>query len=217
MELQDWNMALQMFRHNSYPLDQKQSSGAALLKLHYTLAALFIQILQVGTYTMYDEFNHEFRRMAALIEHLVVSSQTQDLRIMSPDSSVLFPSLFICIKCRDLAVRRKVIELLRKCPEREGIWHRDSVLDFCILKTQIEEEGRGDLPDTAPLPESARIYAERGRSEWINGKQRAILVFKRGTDPTDEEMVTDLSMRLCGLMGTRAPETRSNSGSPDST
>src|ERR1700743_2361232 len=96
---------------------------------------------------------------------------------------MLLPLFYICLKCRDLGIRREANMLLYECHEREGMWDRAVITELAEWKFATGEESRTwlGLGEQDPLPEDARIYCEKPRQQMINGQQVTIISYKRGS------------------------------------
>jgi len=145
---------------------------------------------------IYDLYTSEFERIVSLADRLIHGNYNAGLLVLSFDIGVIAPLLFVILKCRVLRLRKKAIALLKQAPDREGIWHRDAAIECAEWKVHIEELGRGDLPETFPLPQSARIYQERRQEKVIDGELVTVVRFKRHTlgpyaEPETVEMVTE--------------------------
>jgi hypothetical protein len=135
--------------------------------------------------------------------------QSTSLFTLPFDNSIQRALFYIVHRCRHLPIRREAVQLLQLCPDQKGIWQRANLVAFCNWKTDVEEKGRpqGAL-DTDPLPENARVYAEKAREVAKDGQSLMVIRFKRAASNRasdagyDEEEVTNLSMRLAGLLRT---------------
>jgi hypothetical protein len=108
----------------------------------------------------------QFTHLLSLIENLHLmsippkSSYSKDSSTLSFEQGIIIPLFFIILKCRHLPLRQRALELLRRAPEREGMWHRDSLLRGAETKVHVEELGRiGE--GLEGLPKSARTTRER--------------------------------------------------------
>lgn len=128
-----------------------------------------------------DQFNTEFDNMVMLADSMVYGAQVSGSRILAFDiGGSSLPYCMLCLKCRDVKIRRRAIAILEISPEREGIWHRKSVFRYSGWKFEAEERGREGFPETAPLPESARIYHERPVIAVVDGEQVIVMHFTKG-------------------------------------
>jgi hypothetical protein len=125
---------------------------------------------------IYDQYDASFEQVLTLVENLIHNSQNMRL-IIFLDMGVMAPLFYLILKCRNLALRRKALSLLKLSPYREGMWHRLEVIQYVVWKTGIEERGRGQLSETEILPEEARIWDERMNEVVIDGRPRTVVGF----------------------------------------
>jgi hypothetical protein len=212
-DLEQWKVA---FQNLGDRLDFKTLTAEALqaldqLELCYLLISTTLETLFASTPMIFDKYNGTFARMISLgrriLENQILRRATSVFTIPF-DNSIQGALFYIAVKCRYLPLRREAVELLQLCPDYEGIWQRASLVAFCNWKIDIEEKGRPrGVPETDPLPENARTYAEKAREVMIDGQSLMAIRFRRGAfnftrdAGFDEEVVTNLSMRLAGLFG----------------
>jgi hypothetical protein len=98
--------------------------------------------------------------------------------VLSFDMGIMPPLFFLVLKCRDIHLQRKALALLKRAPEQEGLWRRAGVVAQSEWKIGFEERGRGELPESSPLPEKARIYQERVSFGMRNGRRVPLVVFR---------------------------------------
>ncbi|KAG4434570.1 hypothetical protein IFR05_009956 [Cadophora sp. M221] len=158
--LDAWSEATQRMTLESVPVEgHLYSSGVLYLQLYYKAVSIIFKTITKVSEMAYDEYIHDFRRIYDISKSLIESAKS-GAPMLSFDMCIIPPLFFLVLKCRDLALRRKAIVLLELAPYREGMWRRDDVLHWCRWKTDAEEQGRGDIPTTDPLPESARLSGQ---------------------------------------------------------
>ncbi|KAH8738410.1 hypothetical protein BGZ61DRAFT_512776 [Ilyonectria robusta] len=159
-EFEQWQNALQ----NSPNLMTDGSisePGVLSLKVDHRMAVMMMKMLFAETEMAYDNCNNDFRCLLTLSEQLLHhSARDTTLPTLSLDSAVI-PSLFyITLKCREPNIRHRAMLLLGTAPEREGIWHRDTMFAAAAWKIAMEEscnvESVGGSISTKPI----RIYRE---------------------------------------------------------
>jgi hypothetical protein len=153
---------------------------------------------------IYDEYQSDFERMISLAESLVQKTKEKAF-VYSFDTGVIVVLLYVVLKCRDIELRTKAVDLLKQAPVREGMWKRESVLELAEWKVQKEEAYRKSDPHNT-LPNHARIYAEGAREKVVNGKRETIILYKRGStieggEDVWEEEETSLGVRLARVLG----------------
>jgi hypothetical protein len=212
--LEEWNRAFQNLKDC---IDISILTGDSLQALHqlelcYLRISNPLKTLFATTPMIFDKYNGDYARMVYLSRRILESQtlrRSAALFILPFDISVQGALLYVVLKCRHLPIRQEAIQLLQLCPDYEGIWQRASLVEFCDWKITAEEKGRpcGAL-EIDPLPENARVYAEKAREVVMNGQRLTMISFKRGASNgisdvlPDEEEITNLSLRLAGLLGT---------------
>ncbi|KAK4943541.1 hypothetical protein LTR10_016835 [Elasticomyces elasticus] len=202
--LQRWQTEFQrilpLFMNSS---DRRQSAGISLLELQCESVTIMLKTLLETSEMVYDLYKSEFERLVLLAERLIHNSLCSGPRVLSFDFGVILPLFLVTLKCRYLGIRKRAIALLRQAPDREGISHRDSCVVFAEWKIDMEERGRGPLPESEPLPELARIHSERLGRAVVEGKQVSTVRFKRGPmDRTGEnDFEEDINTCLDPRMG----------------
>jgi hypothetical protein len=100
-----------------------------------------IGIALVNNETIYDDFTEEFRQMVFLARKVLERAEAARLggtKVFSFSIWVVTSLYFVVNKCRNLAIRREVIELCDKYPRQDGAW--DSAMAAAIGRWNIEKE-----------------------------------------------------------------------------
>ncbi|KPM41148.1 hypothetical protein AK830_g5431 [Neonectria ditissima] len=142
----------------------------ARLEIDHLMAVIFLENLFSETEMSYDEHNADFIRLLSLSEYLL-NNLVIDLSIpvLSLDSGVI-PSLFyITLKCREPKTRRRALQLLRAAPDREGMWHRDTMCAASAWKVGMEEAWQVGQPGEEALADLTSEYELASQIEgcWI--------------------------------------------------
>ncbi|KAI1412063.1 hypothetical protein F5Y13DRAFT_180413 [Hypoxylon sp. FL1857] len=174
-ELMEWNAAFQQ----SSLLGAGNSANSIailLLQLNFEVAFTVLKTLFFDSEMQYDEYTTEFRQMLTLIEKILQSRPNRQCPVLSLDMGIIPALCYIILKCRERSIRYKAMELLKSAPEREGMWHRDSIIVATNWKVTVEERlAAGVLGvDQSPLPISARIYREKVRDASMDGKSAVV-------------------------------------------
>ncbi|RDL37040.1 uncharacterized protein BP5553_04473 [Venustampulla echinocandica] len=158
---EQWHVAAErMIANSSNSQDAPHTSGIDWLRLYYLLISLSLKTVQRVHEMVFDDYTAEFERMVELCERLLCEPKAETRPLLCFDMGIILPLMFLILKCRVLRIRRKALSLLRLAPYQEGMWFRESTLKICEWKVEMEETGRGDLPESSPLPGSARISLE---------------------------------------------------------
>jgi hypothetical protein len=166
--IQWWHLAtMTMAAGISTSKETVHPSAMEYLELYYILLEIILKTLFSGSEMVFDQYMFEFERLIALVESVMNNQGADNAYIMSFDMNIIPPLFFVALKCRVLPLRQQAVALLKRAPEREGIWRRDSIIKVCVWKIMMEEQGRGQLAETDMLPESARIFREHiPEADW---------------------------------------------------
>ncbi|KAH8811131.1 hypothetical protein F5884DRAFT_266397 [Xylogone sp. PMI_703] len=182
--------------------DQSQTSRILYLQLYHTLVDIIWRTMFAGSEMVFDDYTADFEMMITIASSLI-NSQTASLQpILSLDMGIIPPLFFICLKCRVLQIRKQALALLEHAPEREGMWHRSSVIKYCEWKVMTEEQWRGEISDNDPLPEFARMYAEHvpEKAEFSGEDEPLQMTFRRGPVGLDIQDTIDVPDDLQMMM-----------------
>jgi hypothetical protein len=157
-------------------LHPRQTVSMSLLHLYHKIVSILLETLFTDPQMIYDQYDASFEQVLTLAENLIHNSQNMRLTIFF-DMGVMAPLFYLILKCRNLALRRKALLLLKLSPYREGMWHRPDVIQYAEWKIGIEERGRGQLSETGALPKGARIWDEGMKDVVIDGRPRAVVGF----------------------------------------
>lgn len=212
-DFSQWKASFESLRNrldfDSMTANQLQSIHQ--LELCHLLMSNTFDILFAATPMIFDKFNHVYARMLYLSRQILrnqISRRTTSQFMLPIDNSVQGGLLNVIFRCRHLPIRSEAVQLLQQCPENDGIWQRTSLVALCKWKIDTEENRRppGAL-ETDPLPENARVYAEKAREVMRDGQSLVMIRFKRGASSStsdvglEETEAPHVSMRLAELLG----------------
>ncbi|TVY19380.1 putative transcriptional regulatory protein, partial [Lachnellula arida] len=156
-QLRDWNLAYENFMNaHSHSFNSKQIRGAALLKIHHTTAYVMAACNPsiddcrsmgeaLNCPTTFTKFTKEFMTVINLSRSLITTAE-QDARngitplTFSTDLGLIGPLYYVAGKCRIPHIREEAVELLGRCPRKEGMW--DSVATTNLVRELWEVEER---------------------------------------------------------------------------
>jgi hypothetical protein len=178
-------------RENYHPQEQDKRRSTAILyiKLFRTLTYILSRTGATTSEMVFDNYTPQFEAILDLVEELGRADSLPPAPL-SLDMGVIPPLYYTLIYCRVLSIRRRAIELLRRAPYREGHWCREHALRYAVWKVATEERGRGDLPESSLLPDSARVYqADIPDPSALRGLETTIPVrvrYKKGSGDSTE-------------------------------
>ncbi|KAH6719797.1 hypothetical protein BKA61DRAFT_593530 [Leptodontidium sp. MPI-SDFR-AT-0119] len=190
-ENERWSTAFERFmKAKSATLNNRELRGAALLKIHHMTAHIMSKMTPDATDPrplaqamndpqIFTKFTDEFRLIVNLCRSLVATEE-QDIKngktvaTFSSDLGVVGPLYYVCIRCQDMAVKTLALQLLERCPRREGMWDSESgarmVREFWeIEKTHLRREGSAEGEPDLKIPMADVLEMEFGdgmKWEW---------------------------------------------------
>ncbi|KAE9379086.1 hypothetical protein N431DRAFT_553378 [Stipitochalara longipes BDJ] len=206
-KLQAWNPAFERFMAaKSQILNGRQLRGAAVLKIHATIVKIMAEASPgllddrpigeaMNDHATFEPFTNDFRIVVTLCKSIIAAAE-QDIKLGRPalnfstDLGIVGPLYYVCCRCRDLQLRTQALELLTRCPRREGMW--DSEVGVRMIKEYwaIEERHQAFQKDSAaelginiPLCEVVDlVFTDGMRWEWV---------WKNPLDPPTRESSID--------------------------
>ncbi|KAL9079940.1 MAG: hypothetical protein Q9159_007683 [Coniocarpon cinnabarinum] len=131
--------------------------AAQLLRSIVILDRIWIsRCLQSREECAFDIYTEDFHELIQSMETVV--GEDLEARVMPSftiDTGMISTLFFTSVKCRNRYLRRRAVELIRKCPRKEGLF--DSVEMSMVSEFIIETEERGMPPlpcDELPVEES---------------------------------------------------------------
>lgn len=201
-QLQSWEGAIENSPASTFAsTSPRRIAAMCLLRVYHQTVTILLKTLFTQSQMVYDSYDSCFEEVLTLGDRLIRNSQHMGRTIFF-DMGVMAPLFYVVLKCRNLALRRKALSLLELAPCREGMWYRQDAIEYAEWKIGIEERHRGQLSETEPLPEVARIYNEQMKEVFLDGRQRTVVSFQwRGVDGIEYgEDVTDLNTRMGQLI-----------------
>jgi hypothetical protein len=139
----------------SKDLTSREVRGAALLKIHHTTAKMMAGVRpdmndmralsEAVNAEKFLEYLDDFQIVINLSRSLIAAAE-QDAKngkpplTFSSDLGLIGPLYYVCINCPTVFVRTTAMELLLRCPRREGMWN--SVLIARMIQKYWELEAR---------------------------------------------------------------------------
>jgi hypothetical protein len=139
-QLYFWNLAFEkLMVAKSKDFSSKQLRGAALLKIHHTTVKIMAgchpemddprsMAEAVNAAETFMEYVDDFQIIINLSRSLIVAAE-QDVKqgkpplTFSTDLGLIGPLYYTCVKCPILSIREAAMDLMSRCPRREGMWN----------------------------------------------------------------------------------------------
>jgi hypothetical protein len=191
-QLQSWNFAYEKFMAaKSQYLTSRELRGAAILKIHATIVKIMAEASPsldddrptgeaMNDYATFEPFTNEFRIVVTLCNSVIAAAE-QDIKLGRPalnfstDLGIVGPLYYTCCRCQNHDLRHQALDLLSRCPRREGMW--DSEVGVRMIKEfwTIEERHLAFQKGTAkelgihvPLCEVVDLVFTDGMGwEWV--------------------------------------------------
>lgn len=148
--LKHWHEAFQHLIPRSCPKqDPATRSSILITQIDHANITLLLKTLFPSEEMVYNTHNPEFSYLLGLIETLISIPDPpgfagSSLRSRAPsfEQGIILPLCFLSLKCRDLPLRKRPLELVDQVPERRAIWNRISLLRGPELKAYVKEQRR---------------------------------------------------------------------------
>lgn len=160
--IRQWKLAFASFLSNEEArLSAKEIRAAAILELHQVAGSV---AASAGPYTheiVFDSFEDEFRQILALASRVLhdTDEPAEHAQPLCPsfDMGVIPPLYYAASRCRHPDIRRQALDLLRKGPAQEGIWHNGMLSGIAGRIIEIEEAECSNPRNSADIPAEARL------------------------------------------------------------
>lgn len=149
-------------------LTSAEVQGAALLKIHHITAKIMgdVQFDMVHAIPVeyvdnnkFWQYVNDFQIIVNLSKSLIAAAE-QDAKNGKPpltfgtDMGVIGPLYYLCVNCPVVSIRTSAMEILKRCPRREGMWNSvlvaQMIQQFWDLEAQhkqAQEMGQVDVDE----------------------------------------------------------------------
>lgn len=208
-QLHTWNLTFEKFMLAKSPhFTNKEVRGAALLKIHHTTAKIMAGVRPkcddlravaecVNAVEKFMEFIDDFQIVVTLSRSLIAAAE-QDAKngkpplTFSTDLGIVGPLYYTCVKCPIHNIRTAAMDLLLRCPRREGMWNSIMVAKMIEEYWEIEQRHKA-AQDTGeevdefgfPIPFNEAvdlIFTDGMRWEWKWKVRPALELFRKLID-----------------------------------
>jgi hypothetical protein len=140
--LKQWEMATgSMIRQLRLSKPQLMASRILYLHLYHTWIGVIVDVVSrtstVAGETsdaIYVEHNIAFERMLQVAQAIIKEHDVTVTPLLSFDMRIIPPLYFVALKCRVPRLRRLAIELLKRTPEEESLWRRQTAVQCAERK-----------------------------------------------------------------------------------
>ncbi|EMR86179.1 hypothetical protein ACHAPC_005395 [Botrytis cinerea] len=147
-QLDAWRGSFESFmKSQSHTFDSKQLRGAVLCKVHYATVHIMARVSEldlndpriirdsVNDPKKFAVFDSEFQIIVSLARSLINAAE-EDAKAGRPaftfstDLGLIAPLYFTCVKSLNETTRHQALELLLRCPRKEGMWDSSSTINL---------------------------------------------------------------------------------------
>ncbi|KAI1737677.1 hypothetical protein F4680DRAFT_467957, partial [Xylaria scruposa] len=138
--LAQWQ-ALYANNFSAAPNIEANNRGILLLESYYLMAKIILNTVLAESERVYDDHTQDFSKLVSMSRRILhVQGGLACFKIVTLDVGVTPLLFFTCLKCRNVSIRNQALSLLKISPEREGIWHRDTLVEASTFKMSLEED-----------------------------------------------------------------------------
>lgn len=150
IKVQQWSTAFNSFVQNKADIDAADQEAMHVLEMHRIVTGMVLEIDEDRFFadgTLWDRYAPQFQSIishAMSINKLHLASCEKEGRkqpVFHLDAGIGFPLFFVASSCRDGALRRRAIELLRAVDRQECVMNSLVVARLAERFMSIEEEG----------------------------------------------------------------------------
>jgi hypothetical protein len=172
--LSKFSLALQKLTESRGPsFSPTESIAISVLRLHLlnSYVSFHVEFLPSTHQLPWDQFMPQMEEMVALGEKIIsFTSANGDQTSFCLDMGIIIPLYTVASKCRDYAIRRKAIALLRSTSRQEGLWNSWLVAKATERIVEIEEsilEGTDDGLDPASVHPILQLDGRGGKLQYV--------------------------------------------------
>ncbi|KAK8064136.1 hypothetical protein PG996_008788 [Apiospora saccharicola] len=143
-QLETWSRRFEEMLAQPSHRGHDNSRLVILLRLQNTILWILLNSLGPGREMEYDKFLPEFRLCVAMADDVTAAHQLyagSSRPAFTPEVAILPVLYIIGAKCRDPAVRREVLRILRRQPLREAVWDNAFAARAVERIAEVEETG----------------------------------------------------------------------------
>lgn len=163
-------------------LTQQETQALSILKIRRLMGLAIIKMAFEGSYlpedeTLWDLYIPVWEEVVSIAETIhngSLDNRIEQTHQFTLDSTLIAPLYEVARLCREPALRRRAIALLRTHPTREGLW--DSLLAAQAAERQMETEERavgGPVTSAADIPKESRVVTML--PAFKEGERKAVL------------------------------------------
>jgi hypothetical protein len=167
--LDDWHLAFTTYTASLGDHDHLELRTASALEIHYRILSIMLEVSSAKTESIYDNYLSDFRALVQQCEDIIKYRESAPARdwaeygdrmsLFEFDFGMIPPLFLIACHCRDPALRRKAIRLMRYLHRTEGAIDTCSAGKIAESIMEIEERGLTVIQSCHSITENSRIRA----------------------------------------------------------
>lgn len=163
-------------RSHSKVFTSKDLHGAALLKIHHTTTKIMvdepfdtIDTLKVKATQCTPKAMEDFQTIINLSRSLIAATEAnvkngKPALTFSSDFGLIGPLYYVCVRCPVPSIRSTAMELLLRCPRREGMWNSvliaQMIQQFWDLQAKHAEGQEIGFRSPEPFTDGGAVHFE---------------------------------------------------------
>ncbi|KUJ15049.1 uncharacterized protein LY89DRAFT_736110 [Mollisia scopiformis] len=151
------------------PGDEK---ALVLLDIWHTTASILAAFIPLSSEAFFDAYESSFIHIMTSASYLF-TFESEPSPLPSFDIGILPSLYFVVSRCRHPILRRQALDLLRRGPKQEGVWHRDMLASIAERIVALEERGVENVRGLGDIPMAARITVINAKI--CKGERRVLL------------------------------------------
>ena len=167
--LDTWHLVFEAYTASLADHDRLQRRTASALEIHYRVLSIMLEIPSTKPESTYDACLNEFKEILKQCEDIIKYrdvAPTNDwaeyenrMSLFEFEFGMIPPLFVIACHCRDPAIRRKAIRLMRYLHRTEGAWDSCGAGKLAEGIMEIEERGLTVIESCESVTENSRIRA----------------------------------------------------------
>ena len=198
--LDSWHLALEAYTASLSDHDRLERRTASALEIHYRILSIMLDVPLTEPESMYDSYLDDFRALLKRCEDIIKyreSAPTNDwgeygdrMSLFEFDFGMIAPLFVIACHCRDPALRRKAIRLMRYLHRTEGAWDTCSAGKIAEGFMEIEERGLTVIQSCESVTENSRIRATNADVDPARPSQVVLSFSHYPYEVTEQESIS---------------------------
>ena len=167
--LDTWRKVFQAYTTPLPEHERLERRTASALDIHYRILSIMLEVPSAKPESTYDAYLNDFREILKQCENIIEYREIQPtnnwaeyedrMSLFEFDFGMIPPLFSIACHCRDPALRRKAIRLMRYLHRTEGAWDTCGAGKLAEGIVEIEERGLTVIETCESVTENSRIRA----------------------------------------------------------